>query len=65
MSDEEGMTLGGLATRLFGIIILVLGLLLTYFSLKTDIGLVNPRIFTPIGLAVALAGGLMLIAKEV
>lgn len=64
MSDEGGMTLAGLATKLFGVILLVLGLLLSYFSLSTDVGTVNPRVFTPIGLAVALVGGSMLLAKE-
>jgi len=65
MSDAEETTLTGLTTKLFGGIVLILGLLLTYFSLKTDVGGgVNPRIFTPIGVAVLLVGGFMLIAKE-
>ena len=54
----------GLATGIFGVIIIVLGLLLTYFSLRTDVGLISPHIFTPIGLAVALVGGFMLLAGE-
>jgi len=64
VSEEGKMTLMGLATGIFGVIIIVLGLLLTYFSLRTDVGLISPRIFTPIGLAVALVGGLMLLAGE-
>lgn len=64
MSEEGKMTLMRLANGIFGVIIFVLGLLLTYFSLRTDIGIVNPRIFTPIGLAVAVVGGLMILAGE-
>ncbi len=64
MSNEEGATLAGLATRLFGVIILVLGALLTYFSLNADVGAIDPRIFSPLGLVVALLGGVMLLAKE-
>lgn len=54
----------GLATGLFGVVLIVLGLLLAYFSLGTDVDLVSPRMFTPIGLAVALIGGFMLVARE-
>ncbi|MFQ6054139.1 MAG: hypothetical protein ACE5OO_07940 [Candidatus Bathyarchaeia archaeon] len=64
MSDEGGMTLTGFATMIFGAVILLLGLLLTYFSLRTDVGTVDPRLFAPIGAAVALIGGFMLLARE-
>gem|GEM_PF-1690524 len=64
MSDENEMSLAGLAVKLFGIVVLVLGLFLTYFSIKADVELVNPRLFIPIGLAVAIVGGSMLLAKE-
>lgn len=63
--SEAQLTLTGLAVKLLGVIILVLGLLLAYFSLNADIEVINPRIFTPIGLMVALLGGFMLLAKEV
>lgn len=65
MSNEAGMTLAGVAVKIFGIILLVLGLLLVYFTLKTEVAIVDPRVFMPIGLAIALVGGFMLIAKEV
>ncbi|KON31509.1 hypothetical protein AC482_00530 [miscellaneous Crenarchaeota group-15 archaeon DG-45] len=64
MSEEGRITLMGLATGLFGVVLIVLGLLLAYFSLGTDVDLVSPRMFTPIGLAVALIGGFMLVARE-
>ena len=62
--SEAKLTSPGLAVKLIGIVILVLGLLLAYFSIKTDIEVVNPRIYTSIGLTVALLGGFMLLAKE-
>jgi len=64
VSEEGRITLMGLATGLFGVVLIVLGLLLAYFSLGTDVDLVSPRMFTPIGLAVALIGGFMLVARE-
>lgn len=63
--SEARLTITGLAAKLLGVIILVLGLLLAYFSMKADIETVNPRIFAPIGVTVALLGGLMILAKEV
>jgi len=63
--SEEGLTLTGIAVKLLGVVLLILGLLLTYFSLKTDVSVINPRIFTPVALTVALLGGFMLLSKEV
>ena len=65
MYKGGGMTFTGLAVKLFGFIVLVLGLLLTYFSLNADVDIVNPRFFTPFGVAIAFIGGFMLLAKEV
>jgi len=62
MSKEESLTLSKLATNIFGVILLALGLMLTYFSIRADVDIVSPRMFTPIGLAVVIMGGLMLIA---
>jgi hypothetical protein len=64
MSDERRLTLAKLATNIFGIILFALGLTLTYFSIKADVEIVSPRMFTPIGLAVAIIGGLMILARE-
>lgn len=63
MSKEEGLTLGRLATIVVGVILLTLGLMLTYFSLNTDIELVSSRFFTPVGLVIMLIGGFMTITR--
>lgn len=63
MSREEGLTWGKLSTVVFGVILLALGLMLTYFSLQANIELVSTRIFTPIGLTIALIGGFMIVAR--
>lgn len=63
MSKEQGLTLGRLATMVIGVILLTLGLMLTYFSLNTDIELVSPRFFTPVGLVIVLIGGFMTITR--
>ena len=62
--SEARLTSAGLVAKLIGGIIIVLGFILAYFSLKTDIAVVNPRIYTPIGIVVVLLGGLILLAKE-
>ena len=64
MSKREDPTAGDLATNLFGVILLALGLMLTYFSMNAEAGQVSPRIFTPVGLAVALIGGLIIIIRK-
>ena len=64
MSGEEDLSFGRLAAYIFGVILLALGLMLSYFSFQVEVGLVSPRIFTPVGVVIALIGGLMIIARE-
>lgn len=64
MSAEEGPTLGQLVTTFLGVILLALGLMLTYFSINADVGTVSPRIFTPVGVAIVLVGGFMIFARK-
>jgi hypothetical protein len=64
MSAREGPTLGRLATNFLGVVLLALGMMLAYFSINADIDLVSPRMFTPLGIAIVLIGGLMIIARK-
>lgn len=64
MSNEKTLTLGGLATKIFGIIILALGILMSYFAITAESGIVSLKFFTPIGIIVAIMGGLMIISRE-
>ena len=64
MSNEKTLTLGGLATKIFGIVILALGLLMSYFAINAETGIVSLRFFIPIGIIVAIMGGLMIISRE-
>ena len=64
MSSEDGLTLSKITINFFGVIILVLGLVITYFSIQADIGLIDPGIFTPLGVLIILAGGVMTAAWE-
>jgi glucose uptake protein GlcU len=64
MSWGENLTLSKLTTNLSGVILLALGLVIAYFSTKADMGHATPRIFTPVGLIVALIGGILIIAWE-
>ncbi len=64
MSGDEGLTISKLAVNIFGVILLTLGLVITYFSIQADMGVIDPGIFAPVGLLIALAGGIMTAAWE-
>ncbi|MDP6047865.1 MAG: hypothetical protein QGG23_00235 [Candidatus Bathyarchaeota archaeon] len=64
MSDGEGLTLSKLAVNFFGVIVLALGLIITYYSIQADVGFIDPDIFAPVGVLIALAGGVMVAAWE-
>ena len=64
MSAERKLTFAGFADKIFGFIIIILGIVLTYFAYGTDFTLVDVRMFRPIGLFIALIGALLLISKE-
>jgi len=59
----EELSLLDLSLRLIGFLILLVGFYLTYISLKAEAGITDPRVFTPLGLVIALLGVFMLIAK--
>jgi hypothetical protein len=64
MSGDEGLTISKLAVNFFGVIVLILGLVITYFSMRADMGVIDPGIFAPVGILIALAGGVMTAAWE-
>lgn len=64
MSGGGNLTLSKLATNLSGVILLALGIVIAYFSAQADVGHASPRIFTPIGLIVAVLGGILILAWE-
>jgi hypothetical protein len=64
MSGGDKLTLSKLATNLSGVILLALGLVTAYYSIQADMGHASPSIFTPVGLIVALIGGILIIAWE-
>lgn len=59
----EELPLLGLTLRLIGFLILLIGSYLTYISLRAEAGIMDPRVFTPLGLVIALLGVFMLTAK--
>jgi hypothetical protein len=64
MSGDEGLTISKLAVNIFGVIVLTLGLVITYYSMQADMGVIDPGIFAPVGILIALAGGIMTAAWE-
>jgi len=65
MSEESGATLTGAVISIIGFVLLVLGVMLTYFSLTTSAGIADPRFFTPLGVLVSLIGLFMIVTKKV
>jgi len=65
MSREGG---GGRALFLFGkalgVLLVVLGGLVVYYSYKTPISTINPRVVAPLGGFLVGIGGLMLLARR-
>ncbi|MCD6479510.1 hypothetical protein J7L65_01840 [Candidatus Bathyarchaeota archaeon] len=59
----EELSLLDLSLRLIGFLILLIGSYLTYISLRAEVGITDPRVFTPLGLIIALLGVFMLIAR--
>jgi len=59
----EELPLIDLTLRLIGFLILLIGSYLTYISLKAEAGITDPRVFTPLGLVIALLGAFMLTAR--
>lgn len=64
MSNKGRLTLISLATKLFGVLVLILGLLLVTFSQNIEVDIINSRIFSPLGLVIAIFGSLMILSKE-
>jgi hypothetical protein len=64
MSGDEGLTISKLTVNIFGVILLTLGLVITYFSIQADMGVIDPGIFAPVGILIAFAGGIMTAAWE-
>ena len=64
MSGKEGLTISKIAVNFFGVVLLVLGIVITYYSMQADVGVIDPRIFAPIGTLIILAGGIMTAAWE-
>ena len=64
MSGEVTTTLARLATNIIGAVVLVLGLLLVYYSLNTEYTIIDPRVITPIGAAISVIGVFMALARE-
>lgn len=64
MSSDEGLTISKLAVNVFGVMVLALGLVITYYSMQADVGAIDPGIFVPVGILVVIAGGIMTAAWE-
>ena len=63
MSEGNELTLSKLTIYFFGAILLVIGFMLTYFSLRAGMDIVSPRMYTPIAIIVSIVGLVMLLVK--
>ncbi|TSA39763.1 hypothetical protein D4R30_00630 [archaeon] len=63
MSDRFHFTYTSLTVAIFGVILLIIGGLLSYYSITVE-WVVGPRILTPIGVVLALMGLLLVSSKD-
>lgn len=63
MSANEGLT-SKLGAVILGVIIIVIGLSLTYFSSIADVEMISPRMFRPLGIVIMILGGILIVARD-
>ena len=51
-------------TLLGGLIMALLGAAITFYAFTSEAGVVDPRVFTPVGVFILILGLLMLASKE-
>ena len=59
MSQENRLTITKILTNLAGVLLLVLGIIITYFSIQAESGIPSPKLFTPLGILVIISGTLL------
>jgi hypothetical protein len=64
MSKGEDLTAGRLASYIFGLVLLGLGLTLAYFSNKAEAGMMSLGLFSVLGFVVAAVGGVLILVRE-
>ena len=63
MSDGNWLNFSKLSVYLFAAIFLVVGAVLTYFSLVAGMDIVSPRMFTPFAIIISIVALVMLFVK--
>jgi hypothetical protein len=63
MSRANGLNFARLTTYFMGAILLTLGVMMTYFSMRADKGIITPRLYTLITLVVAFIGLIMFVVR--
>jgi len=64
MSEKAVRFSGGAMTLLGGLIMALIGAALTFYAFTSEAGVVDTRIFTPVGVFILILGLLMLASKE-
>ena len=60
---EGGSRFLSLMTKVLGVLIAVLGSLVIYYSYKTPLSLIDPKMIAPLGVFLIAIGGFMLLAR--
>ena len=64
MSKERGGSLFlGIVGKILGLLLVILGILIAYYSYNTPVSIIDPRIIAPLGVFLIALGGFMLLAK--
>jgi hypothetical protein len=64
MSKGQNLTAGRLASYIFGLVLIGLGLTLAYFSNKAEAGMMSLGLYSVLGFVVAAVGGVLILVRE-
>jgi hypothetical protein len=64
MLKMVSFTYTDLTTAVFSVALLLLGGLITFYSVTAEGGLANAKVFTPLGILVIISGLLIVTSKE-
>jgi uncharacterized membrane protein len=62
MSRENNLAITKIMVNLLGVLLLILGILITYFSIQAESGIPSPKLFTPLGILVIISGTILTVA---
>lgn len=64
MSSKFHLSSSGIAVIAVGIVLIIIGALMTFYAVSATGGIVNPKLVTPFGVLILVLGILLVLSKE-